>query len=245
MMKKLIINLAILMLLCSITQNALASTPYNQEKGKITAQASEFAYIAPDTATINLTITTTDKNSQKAVELNNDKIENLITTIKKNLAENETIKTSNYRLNPTYEYNNFSKKNVLTGYNVTNTITITLKNTNKVGKIISIATKNDATTINGLSFSVVNTDDTCKDLTAKAVLKAKKEAENVLAPLGKTIDSIANISYGCSTQMNYSPYRSFGLMKNASSDSVTEEAISVEPGETKVQASVTIVFTIK
>ena len=243
-MKKLTINLLALSLL-SLATFTFSNDVLAQEQGKITAQASEFKYVAPDTATITFTIETEDKNSQKAVEINNQKVTKLIDAIKKELAENETVKTSAYSLNQRYEYNNVTRKNVLVGYAVSNSITVQLKDTQKTGKIIDVASKNNVTNISGLSFSLQNTNAVCKELTQKAVIKAKNEANNVLAPLGKTVDAIANINYSCSTQMRYSPYRNFVMKSAGNMEATTDSAVSIEEGETRVDASVTIVFTIK
>lgn len=239
-MKKLIVSFLTLLSL-TIVANAVFA-----EVGKITANATKSKYVSPDTATISFTIETQDKNSQKAVEENNKKVKTLVEVLKQQLAENETIKTSNYNLSQNYEYNSVLKKNIHNGYIVTNTLTVTLKDTAKTGKLIDFAVKNGADRVSNLSFTLQNTDKVCKELTAEAVAKAKNDAMNVLSPLGKKIDAISNISYGCSTYSNFSPYRNF-VMKSAgaSRDTVAEEGLTIEQGETKVEASVTIVFTIK
>ena len=246
-MKKLIISFAILLFLIGAVKCANVLAAVNDDgKGRITADASEFKYISPDTATINFTIETTDKTSQKALETNNQKMNKLVEIIKKELNSNESVKTSAYNLRQQYEYNNVTKKNVMTGYIVTNSVIVTLKDTKKAGHLISVATQNGATKVNGLSFTIQSTDAVCKELTQKAVLKAKKQAEDILAPLGKTIDSIENISYGCSTQGEYRAYSNY-LMKSYAAGAA-DAAISdtpVEQGETKVTANVTIVFRIK
>jgi len=248
MMKKLIVSLAAVAVFGIFNiafLNSVNSAPIC-DKGKITADASEFKYVSPDTATISFTVETTDKNSQKAVELNNQQVTKLLDAIKKNLAQNETVKTSVYNMRQNYEYNNVTKKNVMTGYIVTNTITVMLKDTQKTGKIIDLATKNGATRVSGLSFTLQSTDAVCKELTAKAVAKAKAEAQNVLTPLGKTIDSVDSVNYNCSTNSTYAPYRNYAMAKGLmGAEAADSSSVSVEAGETKVEASVTIVFTIK
>jgi len=239
-MKKLIVSILTLLSL-TIATNAVFA-----EAGKITANATKSKYVNPDTATISFTIETLDQNSQKAVEINNKKVKTLVDVIKNQLAENETIKTSNYNLSQHYEYNSALKKSIQNGYMVTNTLTVTLKDTAKTGKLIDFAVKNGADKVSNLSFTLQNTDKVCKELTAEAVAQAKNDAMNVLAPLGKKISAISNINYGCSTFSNFSPYRNY-VMKSAgpSSDASTESGLTIEQGETKVEASVTIVFTIK
>ena len=83
-----------------------------------------------------------------------------------------------------YEYNSITKKDVSAGYTVVNSVTVTLKDTKKAGQIIDIAIKNGATNVSNLSFTLQNTDSVCKELTAKAVAKAKnEEGERILKVL--------------------------------------------------------------
>lgn len=244
-MKKLIISIFTLAILTGViyTANAAVTNPI---PGKITANATESKNVAPDTATISFTIEATDKNSQKAAELNEQKVKVLVDIIKKSLAANESIKTTNYDLHQNYEYNNIMKKNIASGYTVTNTLNVTLKDTAKTGKIIDLGIKNGASAVSNLSFTLESTDKVCKELTAKAVAKAKEEAMNVLAPLGQTINSIHTINYSCNNQMSIRPYRNYLAKAMATADSYSSNAgATIEQGESKVEASVTIVFTIK
>jgi len=242
-MKKSNINIIIFSILFAL---CMVGTIAYAEQGKITANASASKNIAPDTATISFTIETIDKNSQKAVETNNQKAKNIAEIIKKSLNTNESIKTSSYSMRQNYEYNNLTKKNVPTGYIVTNTLTVTLKDTTKTGKIINTGIKNGATRVSNLGFTIQNTSSVCQELTAQAVTKAKAEAAAALKPLGKTIDSVYSVSYGCNTQSNFNSYRNYAMAKTMSAgENMSDEAINVEQGENKVEANVTIVFTIK
>lgn len=242
-MKKLIVSFAVLALLSFGYYNVASATVFD-DKGKITAEANESKYISPDTATISFTVETSDKNSQKAVEQNNQKMSAIADAVKKQLAANESVKTSSYNLRQRYEYSNVTKKNVHTGYIVTNTLTVTLKDTKKTAKIIDIATQNGATNVSGLSFTIQNTDGVCKELTTKATQKAKREAETVLAALGKTIDSVVSVNYSCNSQFHHSP-RMYMSMEKASNSMDAASGVTIEEGENKVTAYVTIVFTIK
>ena len=97
-MKKLIVSFLTLLSLTMLANAVFAET------GKITANATKSKYVNPDTATISFTVETQDKNSQKAVEINNEKVKSLVEVLKQQLTENEVIKTSSYNLSQNYEY---------------------------------------------------------------------------------------------------------------------------------------------
>lgn len=242
-MKKLIVSFAALALLSLGIYNTATATVFD-DKGKITAEANETKYVSPDTSTISFTVETSDKNSQKAVDANNQKMAVIVEAVKKQLAQNESVKTASYNLRQKYEYNNVTKKSVQSGYIVTNTLTVTLKDTKKTAKIIDIATQNGATSVSGLSFTIQNTDAVCKELTTKATQKAKREAETVLAALGKTIDTVVSVNYSCNTQLHRSS-RMYMAMEKAANSADMATGATIEEGENKVTAYVTIVFTIK
>ena len=212
----------------------------------ISAQASAEQTVIPDTVEISFTIETRDKNSQKAVDKNSQTANNIIANVKKLLGENETIKTNSYSMTQTYEYNRALKKSELTGYLVTNGLTVKLKDKNKVSKIIDIATTNGATRVSGLKFTVQSTDNICRQLTAKAAQKAKADAAAIVTPLGGKIDRIVGISYSCSTENRMNSRFTMSakaLGASAQEDSIT--APEIEAGEIKVRAHVNIEFAIK
>lgn len=242
-MKKLITSFALLAIFLGLgIQNTTLAAPVD-DRGKITAEVTESKFVAPDTATISFSVETFNKNSQKAIEENNLIMSKITDNIKRILSKNETIKTATYNLNKKYEYNTSSKKNYFAGYEVLNTVTIILKDTTKTSRVIEIATQNGATDVSGLSFTVENAEPVCRELTVAAAKKAQVEAETILAALGKTIDSIANINYYCNTRYNSAPR--FYLSKSMGSNSVESAGAPIETGENKITAQVTIVFTIK
>lgn len=212
----------------------------------ISAHATEEISIAPDTIEITFSVETRDKNSQKAVDKNSQTANNILANIKKILGQNETIKTSSYSLTPTYEYNKTLKKSEQTGYMVTNSVSVKLKDKNKVSKVIDIATTNGATRVSGLKFTLQSTDTVCRQLTAKAAQKAKADAAAIVSPLGTSLDKIVNISYSCSTENRInSRYVMSAKALGASMEEDSVTAPEIETGEIKVRANVNIDFSIK
>lgn len=217
-------------------KSAVSATP---DKGVITAEALEFTYVTPDTAMINFSVETTDNETQKAVAENNAKISKITAALKNSLGKDDSIKTSGYSLRPDYSGSTGKR----TGYVVSNTLTVKMKDISRVGKIIDEAVQNGATNVSGLSMTLQNKDGVCSALTQKAVAKAKKDAQNVLAPLGKTIDGVASIKYNCDTNTYYNPVANFSTAKSAAFAGAS--GTTVEQGDIRVNASVTIDFTIK
>lgn len=216
------------------------------EDAKISSSAKAEKTVSPDTVYVTFSVVTNDKNSETAVSLNNKKATQMINILKKSLTEGETVKTNSYTLNPNYEYNNVTKKNMLKDYEVRNSVVLKLKDINKVGKIINIAVKNGANNVENLNFTLENTDGICNQLTAQAAQKAKKSAEALLSSLGMKIVSVSNISYNCSTSSSRPYYgNDFMSIKAASGTESDSTPVTIEAGEIKIITNVTINFNIK
>ncbi|MDD3593992.1 MAG: SIMPL domain-containing protein [Candidatus Gastranaerophilales bacterium] len=215
------------------------------ENGKISSTAKEEKSIAPDTVYVTFSVITNDKNSETAVSLNNKKTTQMINALKKSLTPDETVKTSAYSLNPNYEYNNITKKNMFKDYEVKNNVNLKLKDINKVGKLIDIAVKNGANNVDNLVFTLENTDAVCNQLTAQAAQKARKNAEALLNSLGMKIVNVANISYNCSNLVPRAVYADNFMSMKAAGSEADSTPVTIEAGEIKITATVTITFNIK
>lgn len=243
---KLFFTAAILLIGLLFVNSEVFADNNTPKESTINAQASVEQTVVPDTIEISFTVETKDKNSQKAVDKNSQTANNIIANIKKILGENETIKTSSYSMTQTYEYNKTLKKSEITGYLVTNGVSVKLKDKNKVSKVIDIATTNGATRVSGLKFTLQSTDNICRQLTAKAAQKAKADAAAIVTPLGGKIDRIVGISYSCSTENRINSR--FTMNAKALGASMEEDSVTapeIEPGEIKVRAFVNIEFAIK
>ncbi len=107
----------------------------------------------------------------------------------------EKLQTTGISLNPLYDYSD--SKQVLRGYEATNTVSFRTAN-EAAGGVIDGAVKAGATTIDGISFTA---DDAAisaarqRALTA-AVADAEAQGKTVLSALGLARKSIANVSIG-------------------------------------------------
>ena len=107
----------------------------------------------------------------------------------------EKLQTTGISLNPRYDYSD--NKQVLRGYEATNTVSFRASN-EAAGEVIDGAVKAGATAIDGISFTA---DDAAisaarqRALTA-AVADAEEQGATVLSALGLSRKSIANVTIG-------------------------------------------------
>jgi uncharacterized protein YggE len=167
----------------------------SQTKGEAFIVSGEGkVYATPDIAKITLGIEETNtsiKTVQNSVSI---KSKTLIDAIKKLGIEEEDIKTTSYNLYPQYDYQ--SSVSRITGYRVSTTYQITVRDFDKINDLIASATATGANMQGSISFEL-NEDtqkEKLKEAREKAVAEAKSKAEGLSKAAGMTLGKIINIS---------------------------------------------------
>jgi len=204
----------------------------------VTGTASE--NLSPDTAVIVLSVETIAKTAQDAAVNNSRKADKVVSQMKQLIKPDlgDTIKTSSYRLQPVYEYDNSRKKNVLTGYSASNQLTITTAQIKCVGDILDNAVSSGANQVQSINFQLKK-NDYCKRLLMKASENAKEQASVIAQSLGVKISGIKQANGSCGTEQTYP--RMYSSAK-AIFDESAAPSTPVEAGEIKVNSTVSVDF---
>lgn len=194
--------------------------------------------VVPDTATVTVGITVSRAATVTAAQEQIDRINNQVLTTMKELGVPEKdITTSNYSVNPNYNYDSSIQR--IDGYNADASITIKTKDTQLVSQIVSKATEAGANQINGVSFSI---DDPAKfrsDARTKAIENAKQEAEKLAKELGISLGKITNIVES-GGDMPVPMYREAYALDAAAS--AGKAAPEIEQGTQTITSTVTLFF---
>jgi uncharacterized protein YggE len=152
--------------------------------GKITVKANQ--------AIIVIGVFTEQKTADWAVQENAQKMEDVVAALKAlGIAESD-IQTINYYINPIYNW----ELRMTVGYQVTNTLQITVSDLTKLGAIIDKTSVAGANTINSVTFSVNDEDFTKYKLQAytKAVADVQAKAKVITEGFGLEIAGIQSIN---------------------------------------------------
>jgi uncharacterized protein YggE len=156
----------------------------------------------------------------------------------------DQMKTTDYTITPVYQDNNngILSSNIKT-YQVTNTLQVTLRDTNATGQIIDAAVTAGANQVNSIQFML--SDEQAQVLRSqalsKAVTNARADADTVAAALNVTITGTqeADISPGY-TPVVYSNYNTLAL----SSAKAAAAPTPIQSGDITVSAQVSVTYTI-
>lgn len=208
-----------------------------------TTKSSELAVVGegkvdvvPDQAQVSAGVTVSNAKSVEEAQKTIDEINNKIIEAMKGLGINKTdIKTSNYSINPSYNY--AGGGNSINGYNGNATITIKVKDIVLVSKVIEEATKAGANQVYSNGFSVDNPEKYREIARNKAIENAKEQANKLANSLGIKLGKIVNIVESSSLE----PV----VMRSLAAEGKGLGGAQIEPGTQTVSSTVTLYFEKK
>jgi uncharacterized protein len=194
--------------------------------------------VIPDIATINLGVVIERPTAKAAREAAAVAMTAVVDAVRKLGIADKDIATANVSLNPVYDYpNNAAPK--IRGYQLQNTISITVRDLAKLSDLLDNSVIAGATTVNGISFDVA--DRTAAEAQAReaAVKDARTKADTLANGLGVRITGVASVAESVSTpiwyQGNYAPSAVAG-------DKAAQTPVL--PGSTDVVITVQVAFLI-
>lgn len=216
------------------------SSTVTQKMNLFTSQGQAEIEAIPDEARLTVGINVNKNTVLAAQEEANGVIAAITEEIMKLGIKKDALKTSQYSINPNYDYS--SGANKIVGYSVNSSLTVTLTDFSKVNEVIDLATAKGANQVGGISFVLSEAKE--KELKAQAREEAIADAKNSASELarlsgvklGKVVDVIESNNDYWPMPMSARPEMS--MVKDAGGGVPT----SIEPGSTTYSYSVTLSY---
>lgn len=236
-MKKLL-SLALALILLCLPCLALAEAPAVADGATITVTGSASVTLKADYAQVSVGVSTTAKTVDEASAQSNLTIHAVIAALRQVGVAEEDIVTSSYSVHPQYDYSSLTGEQKLTGYNVTNQLTVIIRDMEHIGATLDKATAAGANSIYNIEFLSTKADEAQDEATVYAVQDAMRRARLLADAAGLTLGEIISISDSSSGWVTSVRTYSSKLAADAVSNSIL-------PDDTSVSASVTMVFALK
>ncbi|MCZ2328684.1 SIMPL domain-containing protein [Bartonella sp. F02] len=191
----------------------------------------------PDIAIIHLAIVTRDKTAQKALADNNKSMNDVINAFKNNGIQAKDLQTSGLSIYQSKSETYNSKKNSENFYEVSNSLTVRIRDLSNAGKVFDQAMALGINSVNGITFTNADTKPLYKEARAQAITNAIEKAE--------TLARAANLKLGKILQINESDNNNRPmprLMRATPSASYSET--NFLGGELNYNVNVTVTFAI-
>lgn len=193
----------------------------------------------PDIATIDVGLTTEKADVQSAQRENTQKMNRLIANLKNLGIGSKDIQTNYYNIYPQYDWPN--GKQVLRGYQVTQSVIVKIRNLSTIGDILAAAGEGGANQVSGLSFNIDDPEALRQEARIKALENAKEKAGALAEVVGVKLGKIVSFSESSSTpSVAYKSMEALGLGGGGAVPTPT-----VEAGSMDIVIDVTVSYEIK
>lgn len=211
------------------------------------------AVAVPDIATFSFSVTEQGNTVAKAQKQATDKIDSALKAVRDGGVADKDIQTQSYSINPHYEYQNAvcstganycpPGKQVLDGYEVSQTVMVKVRDLSKAGALFSSIGSIGVQNVNGLNFSVDKPESVQADAREKAIKIAQDKADKLARALGVRLVRIVSFN---ENNNSYFPKMAYAMASDgASVRNEMAPAPQIPAGETKYTANVSITYEIE
>lgn len=215
------------------------AAPSTEIKPQLTVSGTGVVRVTPDTASINLGVSTQDTDVAQAVAASNLAAEAIISSVKNLGVAPEDVRTTYFNVSPQPMYDQTGMPTGQTTYWVNNTLVITLRQVDQLGALLQAAVDAGANSINGISFDLTDKSQAEEQARQAAMADAQQRAERLATGAGATLGEIFLISTG-----GYS-YGAINYVEAVPSGSGSVESVPIAPGTFDVRIDVTLSYTLK
>ena len=199
------------------------------------------ASVKPDLAVLTLSVMSEAESAREAMTANNTSMADVIADMKASGIADRDLQTAGIQINPKYVYSNKpdgSQEAKLVGYQVTNTLTIRVRDIAKTGEVIDKAVSKGVNQGGMIAFTNDDPSATVTEARKKAVADAMAKAKTLAEAAGVTLGRIVEMS-----ETNYAqppmPIAAKAFAQDAAG------AAPVEAGENAYRVQVNVTFELK
>lgn len=212
--------------------------------GDMVLSGTGVVHAAPDMATVSTGVVTQAQTAREALNANSAAMEELIGILRGAGLEDRDIQTSNFNVSPQYVYsdqrdeNRYTLPPEISGYQVSNALTISVRDLENLGAVLDQAVSVGANTVNGITFSVADPAKLLEEARRRAFTDARDKAVVYAEAAGVRLGEIEKII----EQQDAAPPRP--MMRAEAFDMAVAQSVPVEAGELSYSVTATVTWSI-
>ena len=246
-MKKIQVFLVTLITLAvaAIVIVALVEADKVNQQDRFSVTGSGTVYAKADIANIQVGLRTeTKKTPAEATIDSTTKMNNIITELKKLNIDEKDIQTTNYSLNPVYNYTN-QKGQELVGYEVTQNLTLKIRDLTKIGDVIAKTTEKGANQIGNINFTIDDEFALMNQARELAIQKTKEKAQLIAKQSGMKLGEVKSVYEN--QNPNPVPYAYSNAKMDLGMGGATTGVASpdIQSGQNEIKVEVTLTYEVK
>lgn len=222
-----------------------SSTSSTYKPNSIIVNSSEKVTVVPDIAEVVYSVRTQAKEAADCQQKNAESVSLIIDLLKSLNIEEKSIQTSDYYMNPVYNYSGNTPR--VTGYEAVTTLTVSDLSIDGLDNILSQSVSTGINTIESITYQASKYDESYQQALSNAVAAARQKASVLAEAAECNVGSVMNIQE--TSGYSQARYTDNALARKYASMGVREDlalydAESVMPGEIQVEASITVEYQI-
>jgi uncharacterized protein YggE len=195
----------------------------------VTGEAS--VSVAPDIASIRIGVSSLGKTAREASDANAQKMTAVLGAIKGSGIADKDVQTSRLTLQPQYDANKAGAARLL-GFQVTNQVTVKIRDIDKLPGILDKAIGAGANEMSGIEFVVSEQSKLLDQARDEAIADARRKADLYAEAAGAKLGPVVAI-----VEEGAAPPRPIAALRAS--------GVPVAPGERELRAVVTVSFELK
>ena len=191
----------------------------------------------PDTALLSLGVSVLASTARDARDQAAEAMNDLLDSLKGNGIDPDDIKTTQFSLRPEFDYSRSGSPRII-GYRLTNTVSVTVRDLDRVPEIIDEAVDavGDPIQISGITFTLDDPASLLSQARADAMADAQAKAQQLADLAGVTLGKPIAISESSGGALPPIFFRA---------ELAAEAATPIEPGQLEIAVSVAVTYAIQ
>ena len=191
-------------------------------------------------AEISFSVVTQGANPSDLSTNNNAKMAAVLQFVSSEGIASSDIATTNYDLEPTYQYDSNSQRNNIIGYTLTQTVQVKVHDLTKVADVLGGLAPLGVNQIGGVDFTFNDPDSVTALARTDALGDAEMKAQQMASALGSSLGEVVSIS-DSSNVIIPQPYPEVNEM---SVGAMAASAPTIEPGTQNVTDNVNVTYAL-
>ncbi len=197
--------------------------------------------VEPDTASVSFGVTIDDETLSTAQAEATETMAAIIATVTGAGVEERDIQTVDFSVTIVYDYDDDGTVSGIIGYQVSNTVNVTVRDLDALGGILDAVVASGANNVYGVSFFVNDATAAASLARTAAVEDAMTKANEIAAATGLQVSRVASISEQTSvppTPIDYYPAPSDDMAEGSAS------SVPVQAGSTEITSDIDVTFEL-
>ena len=232
----------ILLLIVCLSLLATGCAKKNNRTTKVTVAGEAITKVEPDVAVLVIAVVTQSAQAIDAQQENARKSEAVGSAVKAIAGANAEIKTSDYTLQPQYDYRD-NRLPKIVGYDARNSVTVTLSDLKNVGAVIDAASRAGANNIQSVSFMLRQTSPARGAALRDATTQAMNKAQSIAEALGGRVLRVVEENEG--TAISGSPTAAYEQMETMKLSATSLTTTPIVSGNLSIRSNVQLIVEIE